>query len=59
MRRTIHARVLNSLRLGLLGLALLAAGLCAGCATPDDSDIPWNAPQPWEGTPFTMPGMGQ
>ena len=59
MRRTSQHRVLKSLRWGLLGLVLLTAGLLAGCATPDDSDIPWNAPQPWEGTPFTMPGMGQ
>jgi hypothetical protein len=33
-------------------LCLLAAG---GCATTD-SDIPWNAPQPWEGSPY-IPGM--
>jgi hypothetical protein len=40
-------------------LAVLAAltGLLAlgGCAT-QDSEIPWNAPQPWEGSP-TIPGM--
>jgi len=28
----------------------------AGCATEQDSDIPWNSPQPWEGSP-TIPGM--
>jgi hypothetical protein len=30
-----------------------------GCATTDpnaDSDIPWNAPQPWEGAPG-IPGL--
>lgn len=33
--------------------------LQTGCATPTDrrdSDIPWNQPQPWEGSPF-IPGM--
>lgn len=42
---------------------LLAVVLCAlaatGCATRDpdaESDIPWNAPQPWEGAPG-IPGL--
>lgn len=43
----------------LLTLTVLA-GLCAsGCATsnPDlESDIPWNAPQSWEGAPG-IPGL--
>lgn len=36
---------------------LIAAVACVlgGCTTTD-SDIPWNAPQPWEGSPF-IPGM--
>jgi hypothetical protein len=40
----------------MMGLALL--GLM-GCATTDhrrDSDIPWNQPQPWEGSPY-IPGV--
>ncbi len=39
--------------LALASLAILGA---AGCATTDDGDIPWNAPQPWEGAPV-IPGM--
>ena len=33
-----------------------------GCATTDadrrESDIPWNQPQPWEGSPY-IPGMNR
>lgn len=39
-------------------LIALSAGLLAGCYTPPDdaeSDMPWNTPQPWEGTPY-VPG---
>lgn len=36
----------------LLLLLLVSAG---GCATYE-SDIPWNAPQPWENEP-TLPGF--
>ena len=39
--------------------ALLAALGCLGCASTDpdlESDIPWNAPQPWEGAPG-IPGL--
>lgn len=39
-------------------LALATVGL-QGCATPDpdlESDIPWNAPQSWEGAPG-IPGL--
>ena len=36
-------------------LALLAACFLCGCATTE-SDMPWNVPQPWEGSP-TIPGM--
>jgi hypothetical protein len=44
-------------KLPSLLLACLLAALAAGCATPgDESDIPWNAPQPWEGTPG-IPGF--
>jgi hypothetical protein len=40
--------------------ALLIALLCSlwlcGCASSGDSDIPWNAPQSWEGSPG-IPGF--
>ena len=41
-------------------LILLAGSLLlmAGCATEQDSDLPWNTPQSWEGSP-TIPGMPQ
>jgi hypothetical protein len=45
-------------RLMFLFTALVVA-LAAGCATrnPDEeSDIPWNSPQPWEGAPG-IPGL--
>ncbi|MBN1268010.1 MAG: hypothetical protein JXB04_00340 [Kiritimatiellae bacterium] len=45
-------------RLGLL-LAAACLVLAAGCATTGDdyeSEIPWNEPQPWEGSPM-IPGM--
>lgn len=32
--------------------------LLAGCATTEDSDIPWNSPAGWEGSPF-VPGLSQ
>ncbi len=45
----------------LIGSLALAAAwsVAVGCATTDDrrdSDLPWNQPQPWEGSPF-IPGM--
>jgi len=30
--------------------------LLSGCATSHESDMPWNVPQPWEGT-LGLPGM--
>ncbi|MDP6631236.1 MAG: hypothetical protein QGH42_04965 [Kiritimatiellia bacterium] len=45
----------------LLTITVLAAAmlLFAGCATlEDESDLPWNTPQPWEGSP-TIPGLNQ
>ena len=54
------ASVLNSERWRsvavCLALALWAVLSAAGCATTDEGDIPWNAPQPWEGAPV-IPGM--
>lgn len=43
-----------ALVLGTLGIA---ACLC-GCATTDESDLPWNAPQSWEGAP-SIPGFNR
>ena len=48
-------RMLHILLLAIFGFAL------AGCATTDEnqqSDIPWNAPQSWEGSPG-IPGLDQ
>ncbi len=49
-------------------IGLACAALFSGCATTDggdpmarsdDGDIPWNQPQPWEGTiPMPTPGGG-
>jgi hypothetical protein len=40
----------------VLGVILLAwLAILAGCASTD-SDLPWNNPQPWEGSP-SIPGM--
>ena len=51
-----------SRRLSLLQVLVLIGGmtliLCGGCATTNDSDLPWNVPQPWEGSP-NLPGMPQ
>jgi hypothetical protein len=32
--------------------------LFVGCATTDDSDIPWASPAPWEGSPY-IPGLSE
>jgi len=50
MRRFLRAAALISL--------LAFSALLAGCATadPDDSELPWNTPQPWEGSPM-IPGL--
>jgi hypothetical protein len=45
----------------LLTITLILAGvaLLTGCATmEDESDMPWNTPQPWEGSP-SIPGLNQ
>jgi len=42
-----------------ISLFALAALLIGGCATmEDESDLPWNTPQPWEGSP-AIPGLNQ
>ncbi len=40
----------------LLGCVLLVVAFAAGCATTQDGDMPWNVPQPWEGT-MGLPGF--
>jgi hypothetical protein len=41
--------------LAVTAMAVVAFSL--GCAHPDrESDLPWNTPQAWEGSPF-IPGM--
>jgi hypothetical protein len=51
---------LNNSRISLLFFAFLGVAVClilmAGCASAPPSDIPWNAPQSWEGT-TVLPGM--
>jgi hypothetical protein len=45
----------------LLTITIILAGvaLLTGCATmEDESDMPWNTPQPWEGSP-SIPGLNQ
>ena len=43
----------------LLALLTISAGLLVGCySVPADSDIPWNAPQGWEGSPY-IPGFSE
>lgn len=40
-------------------LAVATMCLAAGCASMDpdaESDLPWNTPQPWEGSPG-LPGL--
>lgn len=39
-----------------LPFLLMTLLFTAGCATTQDSDLPWNVPQSWEGSP-TLPGM--
>lgn len=38
-------------------LALIAV-TGVGCATSRDSDMPWNAPASWEGSPY-IPGFSE
>jgi hypothetical protein len=45
-----------------LAVLFLAGLLCLslqGCSSTKNSDVPWNVPQPWEGSPAipsSMPG---
>jgi len=48
------------MKLVLFLLASIAYLAVSGCATTDpdrESDLPWNMPQSWEGSP-AIPGMG-
>lgn len=47
---------MNGIRFFLLSLCGMVMLLAAGCATTNDSDLPWNTPQPWEGSP-AIPGL--
>ena len=51
------ARTRRGLCLRLAALALLCA-LCAGCMAnnPNETDMPWAAPEGWEGT-MPLPGF--
>ncbi|HMP90513.1 MAG TPA: hypothetical protein PJ991_09940 [Kiritimatiellia bacterium] len=47
------------MRLLLAVFCLIVMFLASGCATTDpdrDSDLPWNMPQSWEGSP-AIPGL--
>jgi len=43
-------------------MGVLLSAVVAGCATPgtgdNDSELPWNTPQPWEGAPL-FPGFNE
>ena len=55
-RDEASATVAGSSHWGMAGFALLLV-VCAGCTTiPEDSAMPWNTPQPWEGSP-SIPGL--
>ena len=44
-------------RYAALAAAAAALALLSGCDTTDeDSDLPWNTPQSWEGSP-SIPGL--
>jgi hypothetical protein len=45
-------------RLAAVVLIAVFAGFITGCATTDESTIPWNTPQSWEGAP-ALPGLNQ
>jgi len=43
---------------GLFLLVLILICALTGCTTTPESDVPWNVPQPWEGSP-SLGGMNQ
>jgi hypothetical protein len=51
---------MNNVRwLALTAVLALCAAFATGCTTtPDDeSEMPWNTPESWEGSPY-VPGFG-
>jgi hypothetical protein len=57
MARFDHERRLQAFTSAWIRVVFVLVSLVglAGCASTE-SDIPWNAPQPWEGTPG-IPGF--
>jgi hypothetical protein len=56
MKRTMLSRIMAAF--ATLGVAILLSG-ASGCASlkPDyESEMPWNTPQTWEGSPM-IPGL--
>lgn len=51
--RRLRMKVLDLLAIVVM---LLMGALITGCATSGDSEMPWNVPQPWEGT-IGLPGF--
>lgn len=53
---TAVRKFLSALSLCIAAFAL--AAFLSGCATTssEESELPWNAPQPWEGSPM-IPGF--
>jgi len=45
--------------LAILCAAASCVAVLSGCVSPDsESEIPWNAPQAWEGSPM-IPGLSE
>lgn len=43
----------------MLGMLMMLTGLVCGCASimnDEESELPWNTPQSWEGSP-SIPGL--
>jgi ribonuclease PH len=54
---TRRAQGVAGVSAALIALLLACLPLLAGCVSAGaDSDIPWNDPQPWEGSP-AIPGL--
>ena len=47
---------MNMKKMWVFVLGLLVLSGCASLDPDAESDLPWNTPQPWEGTPF-IPGF--
>lgn len=56
VRHHTHLCRLLSSAVVLCAVILLTLGCAATDAGRRDSDMPWNEPQPWEGSPY-IPGM--